>query len=388
MDTLVSGGLCGMVDALVSGMPVGTHSGTGVLLGLAQPDALRLSRGPVEAAGVGMVVGPDDVLVRCNFATLEAREGRFAIVDRRAGRIAEGADELSEALCHLSIGPGIKATLAPATQHRAVLRLSGDGLSPKITDTDPGGGFQHRGVLESHARQPDDMAAVRTAEALNRFTREAFQRLDDHPVNRVRRARGLPVANGLVCRSAGVAGNLRSLLDRFRVRAAVVAGERTVIGLARLFGHTVCTEAGFDGLPSTDLGGKMAAAAKALEGHDLVFVHIKAPDICSHDLSPRCKMEILERVDAVLAPLLDEQLVVAVTGDHSTDSQLGRHTGDPVPSLLWLPGGRRDGATVFGESACMSGGLGRIPATSLLLSVLDAMGALPNYRTQDRDLFR
>jgi 2,3-bisphosphoglycerate-independent phosphoglycerate mutase len=79
------------------------------------------------------------------------------------------------------------------------------------------------------------------------------------------------------------------------------------------------------------------------------------------------------------------ELVIGVTGDHSTDSNFGRHCGDPVPGLLAAPKGRRDANVTFGELSCMTGGLGRLSATSFLISMLDAMGAMGNFRPVDRD---
>ena len=72
LDRLAAGGVCGLVDPLIPGMPVATHTGTGVLLGLTPRDAYLFCRGPVEAAGVGLIMQPGDVAIRCNFATLEA----------------------------------------------------------------------------------------------------------------------------------------------------------------------------------------------------------------------------------------------------------------------------------------------------------------------------
>ena len=62
------------------------------------------------------------------------------------------------------------------------------------------------------------------------------------------------------------------------------------------------------------------------------------------------------------------------------DSLVGRHTGAPVPAMLAAPRGRRDASTTFSEVSCMRGGLGRIPAVGFLASLLDGMGASPNYR--------
>lgn len=94
----------------------------------------------------------------------------------------------------------------------------------------------------------------------------------------------------------------------------------------------------------------------------------------------RKRKKLLEAFDRQLAELTNQNLVIAVTGDHSTNSNTGDHTGDPVPSLLFNPLGRRDLCTQFGESHCAGGGLGRISATGFLCSMLDAMGFMHKYK--------
>ena len=385
LDEMAREGLLGMVDPLLPGVPVGTHTGTGVLMGLAPLDAGRLARGPVEAAGIGLDLHPGEVVLRCNFATLREDGAGLAIKNRRAGRILEGTAELAAELRDQPLGDGITGDLYPATQHRAVLRLRGAGLSAGFTDTDPGSGLEGRGVQLARARDGRDQSAVRTADAVNCFVREAYQRLVSHPVNLRREAEGLLPANGILTRSAGECAQLRNLVTHLKLNAAVVAGEHTVEGLGNLFGFKTFSEPGFTALPQTDLEGKVAATLKALENHDLVYLHIKGPDIAAHDRDPEGKKACLERIDRVLDRLPRSELVIGVTGDHSTDSNFGRHCGDPVPGLLAAPKGRRDANVTFGELSCMTGGLGRLSATSFLISMLDAMGAMGNFRPVDRD---
>ena len=385
LDRMARDGVAGMIDPLSPGAPVGTHIGTGVLMGLAPADATVLARGPVEAAGIGLPVQPGDVLFRCNFATLEAQEGRLQIRDRRSGRILEQTEDLAAALRDIPLGDGITGSLYPTTQHRAVLLLRGAGLSSAVSDTDPGSGRMSAGVRPATAEDATDEAAQRTARAVNRFVEEAHRRLVEHPVNADREARGLLPATGIITRSPGSVAPLRNLVTSLGVDAAVIAGERTVEGLGRLFGfHTVC-KPGFSALPHTDLEGKLAAALAELEHRDLVFLHIKGPDICAHDRDPLGKKACLERVDRMLDALRRPDLAIAVTGDHSTDSNRGRHCGDPVPAFTIAPNGRRDQVSAFNESACIAGGLGRISATAFLLGLLDAMGVVSNYRPCDRD---
>lgn len=377
LDALAAAGLCGLVDPLRPGLPVDTHTGSGILMGLAPESARRLARGPVEAAGVGFCVRPGEVALRCNFASLESAGDRWRVLDRRAGRIGAGTAELAEELCEVELGEGIVATLRPATQHRAVLLLSGEGLSGNVGDTDPGPadpGF----LLPCKPGDPEDAAAVRTAAAVDRFLEVARERLAAHAVNRERAERDEPLANGLITRGAGQFHELHSMVSELGLRAAVVAAERTILGLAELLRFTKVTEPGFTALRDTDLAGKARAARQALETHELVFLHVKATDICAHDRDPLGKREVFERVDAAFAALLEPgELVVGVAADHSTDSRSGHHYGDPVPALLYTPNGRRDAQASYGESACMSGGLGRLTGTDFLTSMLDAMGVVP-----------
>ena len=78
LDQLASRGQCGQVDPFIPGMPVGTQTGTSLLMGVAPKDAYQLTRGPIEASGVGIPIQPGDVALRCNFATLETENDRLS----------------------------------------------------------------------------------------------------------------------------------------------------------------------------------------------------------------------------------------------------------------------------------------------------------------------
>ncbi|MEJ2424458.1 MAG: 2,3-bisphosphoglycerate-independent phosphoglycerate mutase [Candidatus Thiodiazotropha sp.] len=384
MDHLAQAGQCGMIDPLIPGVPVGTHTGIAQLFGLPQKQVLKLARGPVEASGVGLTSNRDAIYFRCNFATLEKQAEQYAIIDRRAGRIANSTDLLAAAVGHVDLGDGIIASLHPATQHRVVLQLEGKGLSCQISKTDPGNHYRNLGLLPCLPHNPLNAKASRTAAAVNRFTEIVFEQLDGHEVNRQRRDLGQPPANGIICRSPGRLPRIKPLLKHLKLKAAVVSGELTVLGLGKLMGYSVYGNPAFSAGKTTNLAIKVKATEQALSEHDLVFLHIKATDLFSHDLDPAGKREILMRIDDAIAPLINDERVIAVTADHSTDSNTGRHTGDPVPSLIYNPYGRVDRCETFSEQSCTIGGLGRIGSREFLLTLLDQMNSLENYRARDR----
>ena len=384
MDRLVHGGQGGLVDPLFPGVPVGTHTGTGILLGIPPADIVRLARGPIEAAGIGLR-GPDgELLIRANLATLEPTADGLRISDRRAGRISGAeVEELTRELQRIDLGNGIHAGLHPATGHRAVLSLQGAGLSARISDTDPGETGPVAVPLPPCRPLDESAEAAVTAAALNHASLIIHQHLQQHPLNRRRQAAGLPPANGIICRSPGTRQPARGLTRHLGLEAALIAGESTVIGLGHLLGLKVYSDPRFTSLPDTDLAAKIGRAVTALGDNDLVFIHVKGPDICAHDRDAAGKRDLLQRIDRALAPLLGEDVVIGITGDHSTDCNSGRHTGDPVPSLLYFRAGRRDRCHRFDEAGCAGGGLGRLSGTGFLCALLDAMGAMHKFREED-----
>ncbi len=91
--------------------------------------------------------------------------------------------------------------LQPTDQHRCVLVLSGPGLDPRVSDTDPG----DRGMpacvktcCRATGRPPED------GRKINRFHRAGASRsLPSHPVNLNAGAAGKLPANGVITRGAG-----------------------------------------------------------------------------------------------------------------------------------------------------------------------------------------
>ena len=389
MDALLLRGMGGLMDPLTPGVPVDTHTGTALLAGVCSKDVRLLRRGPIEAAGAGVAMQSGDIAIRCNFATVERDGEQLLIKDRRAGRLREDeVAELAGSLQKVDLGGGIYGFVHPATQHRAILHLTGPGLSAAITDSDPMSGIRLR-IQKVKAHDPGNIQAVRTAEAVNAFIRIACSRLSGHPFNAARRKAGRLEANGIICRGAGEILVLDNLLHHLNIKAALVTGDCTILGLGRLLKHTVLTQAAFTALADTDISGKIQVGLEALDRHDLVFIHLKGADICSHDCNPRGKLEFLERFDQAFAAAAvpAENLVIGITGDHSSDSGQGDHCGDPVPSLLSSPRGRRDLCREFGETACCQGGLGRITANNFLISMLDAMGRLHNFQAGDTNYY-
>lgn len=359
LDYFAACGEFGLVDPIAPGVLPNTDTGTSLLMGLEPDDAALLKRGPIEAAGAGLSLQAGQIAMRANFATAKDDDGSLQIVDRRAGRTTKGLEGLSEAISDLDLGEGVSARFYSTDQHRGVMVLEGEGLDAAVTDTDPGDSSLPADICLAQALRP---GAERTAGKINDWIRVVRARLARHEANSERVEAGLLPANAVITRGAGAVAKLRNKLNRAGRRVAVVTGCNTIIGLGRLFRFDLISSDRFTADMHTDLDHKIVKALAAARDHDVVMVHVKAPDVCAHDLNPVGKMQVLERLDAALGKLKTWHGVLGLSADHTTDSNTGRHTADPVPSLLCTIDGRPTtglNAVNFGEAQCRRGNMSR-----------------------------
>lgn len=359
LDELAAQGALGLMDPIAPGIRPGSDTAHLSIFGY-DPLQVYTGRGAFEVLGIGMEVKGGDICFRANFATVEEREGKLIVVDRRAGRLEEGK-LLEEAVNAVSLRDfGVEFFFRASTEHRGALILRGENLSAAVSDTDP----HEIGVPVAEAKPLDGSeAARRTAQILNAFTRRAYEALRDHPVNRKRVAEGKLPGNALLLRGAAVMPHLVPVTETYGIRAACIAGGALYKGVARLAGMEVLNVPGATGDLKTDLRAKARAALEALQTFHLVFVHIKGTDNAGHDGDAEAKKSFIERVDreffGELLPRLPKDVHICVSGDHTTPPAVREHTADPVPALFFGPAIRPDRTRTFTERAAGEGGLGR-----------------------------
>ncbi len=364
LDWFAANGMNGLLDPIAPGVRPGSDTSHFALFGY-DPVEVYTGRGPVEAAGVGLALQKGDVAFRCNFASVD---DKLVLTDRRAGRIKEGTAELAKALDGIKLGR-VRVLFKEGTEHRAVLVLRGKGMSADVSDTDPHEVGQK--IPEAKALNGKGKA---TAKALNAFTRQAYLILKDHPVNQERVAKGLPPANMVVCRGGGIAPDIEPVTKKYGLKAAGIAGVALIKGMFRTTGMDVIEVKGATGGLDTDMVAKAEAALMALTTYDLVVVNVKAPDLCGHDGKPSEKIKVIERMDVMMGHLkvhLPQDVVVAITADHSTPCGLKDHSGDPVPVTVFGEGVRVDEVPHFDERSVARGSLGRLCGRDLMPILLN-----------------
>ncbi|MHA1258345.1 MAG: 2,3-bisphosphoglycerate-independent phosphoglycerate mutase, partial [Candidatus Heimdallarchaeaceae archaeon] len=110
---------------------------------------------------------------------------------------------------------------------------------------------------------------------------------------------------------------------------------------------------------------------------DFVFTHVKGTDNLSHDGKPLEKARFIEKIDEELAQFLPENfgedLVVMITGDHSSPCSFKDHSADPVPIIIYSPDCRKDDVQKYGESYAAKGSLGHILGKHIMGIALNEM---------------
>lgn len=377
-DRLASTGSVGLMDPVSPGIRPGSDYATTALLGY-DPRLSYTGRGGLEAAGAGIDLMPGDVAFRCNFSTVD---DDLTVIDRRAGRIEQGTSQIAETL--RKIRPrgvkGLKVDFRATVAHRGVLILKGRGLSRMVSDVDP----YETGVKIRKCEPLDDStAAKRTASAVNDFVMQSFKRLKNHPVNVERIREGKPPANVVLPRGAGTLPPFKPLHDLYGVNVACIAAVALVKGVCRIAGAELVTVEGATGGLDTNYEGKAYAALKALKNHDLVILHVKAPDIASHDGDFKKKATAIEKIDDAVGkiiPSLDSaSTYVIVTADHATPVSVRDHSGNPVPLLINGPGVPRSKVPKFSENTASRGNLGRLHGIDLMPIVTDYLGKAKKF---------
>jgi len=325
-----------------------------------------IGRGPFEAFGLGMHLKHGDIAFRCNFGTVS----KGMVVDRRAGRI-ENVAELCKKLDNLKIN-GVQFLVKPGTSHRAAVVMRGKGLSDKICDSDP----NKEGAKAEKVKARDKSKQAKfTADTLNEFLKKTHEILEAHPVNLARKKKGLKPANYLLLRGAGKMKQVPDIKKRFGLKAVCIAGAGLYKGVAAFVGMKILKVKGATGTPKTSVKAKIDRAIKELKSNDLVFVHVKGCDVFGHDGNCAGKKKFIEKIDKALKPLIGiENVLVAITADHSTPCSRKDHSKDPVPVLFYGSMIKADSTDKFSEKKAKKGKLGVLHGKKFMKLMLKMTG--------------
>jgi len=371
MDELARRGINGLVDVIRPGIIPGSDTAHLSLFGY---DAFKTysGRGALEALGVGLQVKRGDVAFRCNLATVE----NSIIIDRRAGRISEEGEELIQALQGIrsDISPDTKIIVKHTVEHRCAMILSGPGISPKVSSTDP---KKNGEKIARSVPLEETKAAYKTSMLLNELSDEFCNILSTHPANIKRRAQGLLPANCILFRGGGTIPDVVPLPELYKSSCAFIAPSSLVAGVAIAVGMKPIEVPGATGSYDTNHRAKAMNALAALESNEFVFVHFKPTDNASHDGDVAMKQKMIQKVDELVGIILDANmpdLHIAVCADHCTPLRVREHTADPVPLVIMGSQVRTDDIKVFDERSAAKGALQRLRGHDIMPILMNFIG--------------
>jgi 2,3-bisphosphoglycerate-independent phosphoglycerate mutase len=367
MDIIASKGVSGMLKTVPNQMLPGSDVANLSIMGY-NPSKYYTGRGPLEAASVGAQMDKGDVAFRCNFIT----EDSGILTDFNAGHIS--TIEASELIETLNQKFYLHGKFYLGTSYRHVFLLK-DKQSALLESTPP-----HDVVGELFEENLLKPSLDKNAVLLNKIMIESRKILKNHPINERRIAEGKKPANMIWLWGQGVKPTIPTFKDKYGLKGATITGVDLVKGLGIYMGLTNVHVPGATGYYDTDYCGKAKNALEALETHDLIFIHVEAPDEAGHAGDVKEKILAIERIDyRILGKLLDElpgfdDYSVSILPDHPTPITLKTHTSDPVPYSMCSTADSSDDILKYDEYSASKGSLGIQPGHKFIKNFIKYSG--------------
>ncbi len=161
---------------------------------------------------------------------------------------------------------------------------------------------------------------------------------------------------------AGRKPDFETFISKYGLTGSTISAVDLIHGIGKSLGLDSVFVEGATGYIDTNYAGKAAAALKALEEKDFIFLHIEAPDESGHEGNLEHKLKSIQDIDSiVLSCILKEldnfeDITVVVTADHPTPIVLKTHTSDPVPFCVYRnKGSIKSGLKLSEKNAKLSG---------------------------------
>ena len=227
MDRMAQTGVVGLTNNVPPGLTPASDVATLSLFGY-DPLEVYTGRSPLEAAAMGIQLGPNDWAIRCNLVTVENEEMR----DFTAGHISQrGRPAADRSRFAGWCGPTIAWNSSPASAIATVWFIARSGSAPFSTETktQPPHDIPDRPIAGYLPSGPgSDLLR-----SLMERSREVFR---DHPVNRARREAGKRPATQIWLWGQGRAPRIRPFAEVYHQRGAIISGVDLVRGVGILLG--------------------------------------------------------------------------------------------------------------------------------------------------------
>lgn len=361
LDRLAREGTVGMAYTVPEGMEASSAIACISVLGF-DPTKYYAGRGPIEAMAMGIDLEPGQVAMRCNLVTV----GGGIMTSYSAGSISSA--EAAELVAALQAGLGDeRLEFHGGVGFRHILTARG-GIDLLATTFTPAHDITDRELAGCGPVGP----GAQLADSLMERSKAI---LAGHPVNQARVARAqLPATQIWLFWPGMRPGEMPTFAQAYGGRTAAMTSAVDLLrGLALQTGVDFLTIPGVTDGGDNDFAGQATAALRALDDHDVVFVHVEAPDEAAHAGDAPAKVRAIEQVDALMlsqviacASEVAEGMSLLVMPDHPTPLTIKTHVAEPVPFVMWGPGFTANGAEAFTEQEARATGFAVAPGHLLM----------------------
>jgi 2,3-bisphosphoglycerate-independent phosphoglycerate mutase len=290
---------------------------------------------------MGLGLDPQDWAIRCNLVTVEQEMMR----DFTSGHITSEEGRALMAAVQQALGGEVPAGLPghgtgrlefhAGVSYRNILIYRSREAGPLGTDTKT---QPPHDVPDQPVR--DHLPSGPGSELLRALMEQSRAVLAANPVNQARRAAGQRPATQIWLWGQGRAPRLRPFAEVHGKQGAIISAVDLVRGVGALLGWKRIDVPGATGYLDTDYAAKGRHAVAGLREHDLVCVHVEAPDEASHEGRLDAKIRAVEEIDRhIVGPLLEalpayDGWRLLVSPDHRTPLRTRAHGYGTVPFAL------------------------------------------------------
>lgn len=330
IDMLAQYGILGTVKTVPNNMYIGSDTANLSIMGY-NPLKYYTGRSSFEAYGMGINFLKQDISLRCNFVTLSNCNNykNCTLYDYTAGNIStQESSELIKALNQALKSKEIQFYKGSRYKHCMIW---------------------HNGQKNLNLTPPQDIVNkkinnyIPDNNILASLMEKSYIILKNHSINKIRTKNNLNTANSIWFWGEGQKPYLPDFFKFRNLKGSVISGVEIIKGIGICSGMNNINVKGATGDINTNFYGKYIAAVNEIsKGQDYIYIHIEAPDECSHRGDLKNKIKSIELIDEkIINPLIkylskkNYEYSILIMPDHNTSTNLRVHTYGAVPFVIY-----------------------------------------------------
>ena len=340
LDKIAKISQCGTLTPLSYGISLGTDLAHFLLFGYSTDE--YPSRTIIDAYGEKINFDKNDILLRGSFANVKKENGYY-IKDRFTPELNDSEIESLIPLLNRKCGNYNFQVIHSYDSH-CFIKISGENLSSKISDSDPFYNNQYAMLVEPF--ETEEEFPKKIAEIVNTYLKENYEILNNHSINIYRKSKNLPLANFILTKWAGRKKEILSFEKKTGMSGLMIGKSKLLKGIAEV------VKMEYKEYDNFEEGIEFALNSDK----KYIHLHTKIIDTASHSKNIYNKIDAIEKIDKVIEPLIDFEGLLIVTADHSTPCS-GKmiHSGESVPFMGKGEFVRVDLVDKFTEIHCAQG---------------------------------